>query len=96
MEATNLGSLDHLACGLLTLSADGQIVDCNRGLVELVERTRDELVGKLVDVLFDFQGRFHFYSMLYPAVRMHGRVSELATQLTSRSGQHVAVLVSAA
>jgi signal transduction histidine kinase len=95
MAATELGSFDHLPCGLLALGGKGHILDGNRTVFELVERTRAELVGNLVDLLLDFQGRFHFYSVLYPMVRMHGRVSELAMHVTSRSGRRIDVLVSA-
>lgn len=88
-------ALDGVPAGVLALSGDLRIVAANRGMVELVGRGADELIGQTLDVVLSAPSRILFQTHVYPALEGDGRVEEMFLGLVTASNEAVPVLLNA-
>jgi K+-sensing histidine kinase KdpD len=86
---------DRVPGGVLSLSADLQILEANRGLGELIGRPPAELVGQPFDILLSVPSRILFQTHVYPAMKADGLVEEVFLTLASSGGETVPVLLNA-
>ena len=88
---------DHAPCGLVTMTLDGVIIRCNRAFHELAGRGADELLGRTRFFgLLTRGGQIHYETSWGPALRLHGRVTELACELMHPTRGKVLILLNAA
>lgn len=87
--------IDALPCGLLEFDDDGIILDVNRSLAEMLGRSRDELEGRHVDVVFPPGGRIFYQTHFFPLLKMYGTIEEVYFELLTATGERVPVLINA-
>ncbi|MGH7623350.1 MAG: PAS domain-containing sensor histidine kinase, partial [Gemmatimonadaceae bacterium] len=87
--------LDRAPCGFVSFGDDAQIKLVNSTLLDRLGYSRDELVGKHVEMLFTRAGQLFYQTHLFPLVRMHGRVDELFLLARTKTGEEIGVLCSA-
>jgi sigma-B regulation protein RsbU (phosphoserine phosphatase) len=88
--------LDTLPCGFLSFTDDGQIVQANATLLEMLGRPSEEVVGHHLETLLPVGGRILYQTHFFPLLRMNGRVDEFYLALRPASGPDIPVLVNAA
>ena len=86
---------DRAPCGFHSLDANGVVLDMNETELELLQRTRAEVVGKMrfLDLL-SAQSKQRFVRE-FPTFKRDGRVDGLSFDLVRKDGTPVPVLVSA-
>ncbi len=87
--------LDLAPCGLLSLADDGTIRQVNATLLELLGRTREEVLGASVERILTVAGRIFYQTHLFPLLALHGRADEIFLLLKHASGEDVGALVNA-
>jgi PAS domain S-box-containing protein len=88
--------LDALPCGVLELDDDGIILDVNRSLAEMLGRSRDELSGQRIDVVFPPGGKIFYQTHFFPLLKMYGTIEEVYFELLTAAGERIPVLINAA
>lgn len=79
--------IDRAPCGLLTLAADGGIVDVNRAFLTWTRYSRERLVGvRRLDELFTVPCRIYYETHQAPLLRLQGFVNEIATDFVRSDG----------
>ncbi|AWB90877.1 SpoIIE family protein phosphatase [Aeromicrobium chenweiae] len=87
---------ENAPCGYAELDADGRIIAANGAFLSLVDRARDDVVGKETFAsLLSAGGRIYHETHFRPALQMHGEVHEIAVDLVRPDGTKVPALVSA-
>ena len=86
---------DHAPCGFHALDANGVIVDMNETELQLLQRTRAEVVGKMrfLDLL-SAQSKQRFVRE-FPTFKRDGCVAGLSFDLVRKDGTSVPVLLTA-
>jgi PAS domain S-box-containing protein len=86
---------EHAPCGFHSLDANGVIVDVNDTELDLLQRERAELVGKVrfLDLL-SARSKLRF-AREFPTFKREGRIEGLSYDVVRRDGSEVPVLVSA-
>ncbi|MGM0523290.1 MAG: diguanylate cyclase [Bacillota bacterium] len=74
---------DESICGLIVLDHSGIIVDCNQALLSLVGYSKEALIHQHFEILLNKAGRFFFYSLIYPSLRVEGFVRDAYLQVIS-------------
>jgi serine phosphatase RsbU (regulator of sigma subunit)/anti-sigma regulatory factor (Ser/Thr protein kinase) len=74
-------------CALLTLRADGTVLEANALLREWAGRTPEELAGLRFSDLLSVGGRIFWETHLSPLLHVDGRVEEVALELRSPTGR---------
>jgi serine phosphatase RsbU (regulator of sigma subunit) len=82
-------------CALLSIRADGTVLEANDTLLTWIARDRDEVVGRCtVFDLFTVGGRIYWETHLSPMLQVEGQLTEVALDLGTRGGR-MPVLLSA-
>lgn len=84
-----------LPCGVLALLDDGHIVANNRALREMLATDLDGLVGWHIDELLPPASRLLYHTYLFPQLKLHGHVEEIALPLRRADGYSIDTLVNA-
>jgi sigma-B regulation protein RsbU (phosphoserine phosphatase) len=97
MTAIQETVLDDLPCGYVETDPDGVITTANTHFLRLVDRSSDEVVGRLtLPDLLSVGDRIYFETHYRPALQMHGEIREIALELVRPDDDRVPVLVSSA
>ncbi len=86
---------EHAPCGLVLTSSRGEILAVNDTLLELLERSRSEVVGATFSQLMNVAGRIYYETHIAPLLHMQGHVSEVAVELVRNGGAEIPVFLSA-
>lgn len=88
---------DDAPVGLLTLRADGTILQVNRTFQDWVDRPAGELVGQLqLGSLLSVGGRIYWETHVAPLLAVDRRVDEVAVELRTPSGRLPVLLTAVA
>ena len=86
----------HAACGLVSTTLDGVILEVNDTFVGWTGWTREDLVGRCTFAeLLSPGGRIYHETHFSPMLRVDGKVQELAFEMVSPARQRIPVLVNA-
>ena len=88
--------LDKAPCGFVSFEDDSRIVHINSTLLERLGYSRDEVLGKHVEMLLTVGSRIFHQTHFFPLVKFHGRAQEVFVLLRARDGDDVAMLCNAA
>ncbi|MCK6208985.1 SpoIIE family protein phosphatase [Georgenia sp. EYE_87] len=79
---------DEAPSGLLTLAADGTVLDANRTFLQWVGRPAEEVLGRLrLSQLLSVGGRIYWETHLSPLLHVEGRFDEVALELRGPDGR---------
>ncbi len=73
--------------GLLTLTADGVVLEVNEALLHWTGHCRASVVGTRLPELFSIGGRMYWETHLAPLLHAEGRVDEVAVELVVAAGR---------
>ena len=86
---------EHAPCGLALTSPRGEILAANRTLLGWLERNAEEVIGSPFSQLLPAAGRIYWETHIAPLLRMQGRVSEIAVELTRKDGTRIPCFLAA-
>ncbi|HKR64200.1 MAG TPA: HAMP domain-containing sensor histidine kinase [Thermoanaerobaculia bacterium] len=87
--------LETAPCGFVSVSNDGTILLVNQCFADLLDSTRDELVGRNIQLLLTPGNRVFYQTHFFPLLRLQGRADEIYLTLRRSDGEDVPVLVNA-
>src|SRR3954462_12800585 len=87
--------LDTAPCGFVSFGDDGRIALINTTLTERLGYSRDELVGRHVEIFFPVSTKLFFHTHFYPLMKMHGRAREVFLLLCAKTGEELGALCNA-
>ncbi|HEY4131314.1 MAG TPA: ATP-binding protein, partial [Gemmatimonadaceae bacterium] len=87
--------LDRAPCGFVSFTDDSRIAIVNTTLLERLGYARDELVGRLVEMIFTRAGQLFYQTHFFPLVKMHGRAQEVFLLLRTKSGEELGMICNA-
>jgi len=76
--------LDCAPCGFISFGTDGTVLDVNTTLLEILDTTRDDVIGKSFESLLTVSSRIFYQTHFFPLLRMQSRAEEIF--LTMRTG----------
>jgi phosphoserine phosphatase RsbU/P len=86
---------ENAPCGYLSTLMDGEIVKVNRTLLNWLDRTRDEVVGRMrFTDLLTVGGKLYHETHYAPLLHLQRHVSGIVLELKAADGTRVPVLVS--
>jgi sigma-B regulation protein RsbU (phosphoserine phosphatase) len=86
----------HAACGLLTTSPAGLILQANRTFCDWIGRSADDLVGRIkLQELFTMGGRIFHQTHWAPLLQLQGSVSEVKLALVHANGESIPIVLNA-
>lgn len=86
----------HAACGLLSTTLDGVIIEVNDTFLGWTGWSREDLVGQRTFAeLLSPGGRIYHETHFSPMLRVDGRVQEMALEIVTTSRSRIPVLVNA-
>jgi PAS domain S-box-containing protein len=88
--------LDRAPCGFVSFGDDGCLTLANATLLEWLGYERDEVVGRHVEMLLTRAGQLFYQTHFFPLVKLHGRVQEIFLLASTKAGEELGVLCSAA
>lgn len=84
----------HLApCGLISVSADGLLLEVNDRFLAWTGRTSEEVVGRPFVAFLDGGSRLFYETRYLPTLHLEGEVSEVALTLIDAEGNPLSMLV---
>ncbi|MBY0275160.1 PAS domain S-box protein [Candidatus Binatia bacterium] len=86
---------DHAPCGFHALDENGVMVDVNETELELLQRSRDEVIGKCRFLEFLAPRSKQRFVREFPTFKRSGRIEGLPFDLVRKDGSTVPVLLSA-
>lgn len=87
--------LNHAPCGFLTLSEDGMILSVNQTLLQLLDYSHEQLIGKHIHSIFTVSARLFYQLYFFPLIKLEKQVEEMYISLESRHGEEIPVLINA-
>lgn len=88
--------LNNAPCGFLVFGDDGEIIEANATLVDLLGYERGELLKLHIEKIFSVAGRIFYQTHFFPLLKLKGKVDEIYLDLRSKTGENIPVLVNAA
>jgi len=76
--------LDRAPCGFISFGSDGTVLDVNTTLLQILDTTRDDVIGKSFESLLTVSSRIFYQTHFFPLLRMQSRAEEIF--LTMRTG----------
>lgn len=95
MRDTDSDLLNAAPAGFVSFRDDGEIVVVNDTLLDLLDYTREELLGLHVQRILAVAARIFYQTHLFPLVRLHGQAEEIYMTLRSKTDESVPVLLNA-
>jgi phosphoserine phosphatase RsbU/P len=83
-------------CGYLLTDRDGRLVRVNRTFADWIGSSPDALRGKRLPDILTVPGKIFYETHFAPALRMQGRLDEIALDLVTADQRKLSVLVNAA
>jgi diguanylate cyclase (GGDEF)-like protein len=84
---------DLAPCGLISVSADGLLLEVNDRFLAWTGRTREEVVGRPFVAFLDGGSRLFYETRYLPTLHLEGAVSEVALTLIDAEGNPLSMLV---
>jgi PAS domain S-box-containing protein len=84
--------LDSAPCGFITFADDGVVIDANSTLLSLLGYTRDQVLGRHIEQLFNVGTRIFYQTHWFPLLRLHGHAEEVFLALRSSTGETLSML----
>ena len=91
--SAHFGDFTEVPCGILITDAEGSIFSCNRYLAEILGFGVDELISKYLWDISPPETRLFLQTHIWPTVLRELSVSEIHVKLTTKSGEHVPVML---
>lgn len=88
-------TMHEVPCGVLALLDDGRIVAANRAMRDMLGDEQGELVGGHIDELLPPASRLLYHTYLFPLLKLHGHVEEIALPWRRAGGHAMDTLVNA-
>ena len=82
-------------CGYFSFSDDGNILDVNDTLCNILQIDQEVLKGKNVETLFTLPTRIFFQTHLFPMLKMQGYAEEIFITLLRSDNEYLPVLLNA-
>lgn len=86
---------DTAPCGYISIDAEGRIQTANPKLSDWLATPGSAIVGTHVTALFSIASRVVFETSVLPLLHLHGEVSGVSLDLSSRTGENIPVMISA-
>ena len=87
--------LDAAPCGYVVFTDDGIVRLVNLTLLEMLDVTREAVLGRHLEGLLTVGSRIFYQTHLFPVLRLHGRAEEIFLLFKSAAGEEVGALVNA-
>ena len=87
--------LNNAPCGFLTFADNGEIVEANATLLELLGYRREEFCELHMEKIFPVAGRIFYQTHFFPLLKLHSKAEEVYLSLRARTGDDIPVLVNA-
>jgi diguanylate cyclase (GGDEF)-like protein len=87
--------LDTAPCGFLSLTDDGTIVLINSTLLELLEYSLEQTIGKKIGFLLPVASQIFYQTHFLPLLKLNGKANEIYFSFKSRSRVNIPMLVNA-
>jgi PAS domain S-box-containing protein len=87
--------LDHAPCGFIIFDDDGNILESNSTLLDMLGYTPGALQGWNIEKLLPPAGRFFYHTYLLPRLQLAGTLSEAFLTLRAADGAELPVLMNA-
>lgn len=88
--------LKNAPCGFLALTDNGEIVEINNTLLNLLGYRQEDLKNVNVKKLFSAPGNIFYQTHFFPLLKLQGKLEEIYLSFRSVSGEEIPVLVNAA
>lgn len=79
-------------CGYVSITPDARIAAVNRTLVDWLQCSRDDVLGKSIHEILSFGGKIAFETHLAPMLRLQGDAHEIALDLQIGDGEKLPVM----
>ena len=86
-------TMHEVPCGALALLDDGRILAANRAMVEMMGGEKADLTGRHIDELLPPASRLLYHTYLFPLLKLHGHVDEIALPMRGADGHGIDTLV---
>jgi signal transduction histidine kinase len=93
MQVSVAEVLNTAPCGFLSFTDDGIVQFANATLLEALGYSREAVVGKHVEQLFNVGTRIFYQTHLFPMLRLHGRAEEVFLLMRTQSGGSLGMLI---
>lgn len=87
--------LDTAPCGFLSLTDDGTIVLINSTLLELLEYSLEQTIGKKIGFLLPVASQIFYQTHFFPLLKLNGKANEIYFSFKSRSRVNIPMLINA-
>lgn len=87
--------IDDVPVGLMLVTDQGQILQANRVLCDMLGHEPDALLAQRIDQVFTPAARLLYHSYLLPLLKLHGELAELSMSVLTAAGQRLDVLIKA-
>ena len=81
--------------GFLSLKDDGEILEINATLLNLLGYERTELRGRRIESILPVASRIFYQTHFFPLIKLHGQVNEVYLTLRAKDETELPVLVNA-
>lgn len=82
-------------CGYLLADGNGRLVRVNQTFADWIDSRPDALCGRRLPDLLTVPGKIFYETHFAPALRMHGRLNEIALEIVAADQRKIPVLVNA-
>jgi len=87
--------LDTAPCGFLSFTDDGTVQTVNQTLLDLLDRSREEVVGTPVEQLLSPGAKLFYHTHFFPMLKMEGEAEEVYLSLETSEGDDLSCLLNA-
>ena len=87
--------LDQAPFGFIVVRDDGYVEAANATVLEMLETSRERLVGSHVDRVFTVPSRIFYQTHVFPTLKLQRQLHEVYLSLVSGQGEEVPVLLNA-
>lgn len=88
-----MNHLNLLPCPVLVTDHDGQVLNVNKSLLELVGGSEERWMQRPMEDMFPLAGRIFLQTFIWPMLLVEGRVDEIKLQILDKQHDPVPVLV---
>jgi sigma-B regulation protein RsbU (phosphoserine phosphatase) len=88
-------TLDFAPCGYVSFQDDGNVINLNQTLADLLETPKDKIIGRSVENILTVASRIFYNTHLFPLLKLHERADEIFISLRRKEKKDVPVLLNA-